>query len=159
MAVLLSCERPGQSLAADPLQALGGAVAALRPDADATVLESRLPAGAKLTVESKRFTIRFEPGVDAATLAKAWGWARPYAISGDVHQRGWQLELYESDLKDPYGKRIATAAPSLGAWRATVGLAGRPQGDLPEVVAGASPAYDLTRYRASVTRVVLEAAR
>jgi hypothetical protein len=76
-----------------------------------------------------------------------------------VHQRSQAPGLYAADVADPCDERIATTPPSLGAWRASVRLDGRPKGELPTVVAGASPAYDLRRHRAGVTRIVLEAAR
>ena len=80
----------------------------------------------------------------AATLfCEAMGWPRPYAVSTDVHQTRWTIQLWVADLADPYGPRIHTRCPSLGHWAVIPQLSGRPQGALPALHAGASPAYDL----------------
>lgn len=93
--------------------------------------------------------------IPAGPLCEALDWARPYALSGDVEQRRWHIQLWVADLADPYGQRIHTRRPEVGAWSVTAWLAGRPAGPLPGVAAGASLAYDLATYPASVT--VIEA--
>jgi hypothetical protein len=97
--------------------------------------------------------LTFPEPIPAGTLCEAMGWARPYALSGDVEQRRWQLQLWAADLADPYGQRIHTRRPEVGPWSVTAWLAGRPAGSLPGVAAGASPAYDLATYPASVTTI------
>lgn len=105
---------------------------------------------------SYQYALLTFPGpISASALCEAMGWARPYALSGDVEQRRWHIQLWEADLADPYGQRIHTRRPEVGPWSVTVWLTGRPTGPLPGVVAGASPAYDLATYSASVT--VIEA--
>lgn len=104
---------------------------------------------------AERLTLRFEVPVDAAQLARAFGWARPFAYSADVHHRSWQVGLYERELDDPHNRRIALSAPRLGDWTVRVQLEGRPEGDLPGVVCGASSAYDLERVTVRVVRLVL----
>jgi hypothetical protein len=97
--------------------------------------------------------LTFPEPIPAGTLCEAMGWARPYALSGDVEQRRWQIRLWVADLADPYGQRIHTRTPEIGPWSVTAWLAGRPAGSLPGVAAGASPAYDLATYPASVTMI------
>lgn len=94
--------------------------------------------------------LTFPEPIPASALCEAMGWARPYALSGDVEQRRWHIQLWVADLADPYGQRIHTRRPEAGAWSVTAWLAGRPVGPLPGVAAGASPAYDLAMYPASV---------
>jgi hypothetical protein len=94
--------------------------------------------------------LTFPAPIPASALCVAMGWARPYALSGDVSQRRWHIQLWVADLADPYGQRIHTRRPEAGPWFVTAWLAGRPAGPLPGVVAGASPAYDLAMYPASV---------
>lgn len=94
--------------------------------------------------------LTFPEPIPASALCEAMGWARPYALSGDVEQRRWHIQLWAGDLADPYAQRIATRRPEVGPWVLTAWLAGRPAGPLPGVVAGASPAYDLATHPASV---------
>jgi hypothetical protein len=141
------------------LRAFATRVAALPLDGDPATLRGTLPAGVALDGDAGSWQLRFDPPVDAAVLCRAWGWARPFAISPDVHQRGWIVALHERELEDPHGRRIATRAPRLGAWQARAQLGGRPQGPLPGVAAGASPAYDLAEQPAAVVRVIFHPPR
>jgi len=100
----------------------------------------------------------FTEPVPAPALCAAMGWARAYAFSPDVHQTLWEVGLWVADLADPYGPRIYTQPPRLGAWRVAARLTGRPPGPLPGVAAGASPAYPLDAYPAAVARLELYAA-
>lgn len=86
----------------------------------------------------------------ALAFCKHLGWNRPYAYSSDVHQNNWWMELWEADLKDPHGVRIALESPKIGRWRIRLALSGQPSGELPKTSAGASPAYDLRRYKADI---------
>ena len=85
-----------------------------------------------------------------ASLVKAWKLARPYAMSGDVHKRSWELGVFGQDVPDQYNKRISIKQIAFGAWIVRPRLDGRPKGDLPKIVAGASPAYDMTKYKAKI---------
>jgi hypothetical protein len=85
-----------------------------------------------------------DPPYDARALAAAWGVTQPIAVSTDVRQRSWYLFQRGADLPDEYAKRVA-AEPVTAAGGKTVRarLTGRPDGPLPDLVSGASPAYDL----------------
>jgi hypothetical protein len=135
----------------EPLSVLGEKIAALPIDGDPATLP--LPPNVTLTVEDSGFVLAFAPPIEARELARRLGWARPYAVSGDVHQQSWQLQLYVKPLPDPHNPRIATTSPRLGSWVARPELDGRPAGDVPRVVSGASPAYDLEQRQAKVVRV------
>lgn len=100
--------------------------------------------------------LTFPAPILAGALCSALGWARPYALSGDVAQRHWHIQLWAADLADPYGQRIATRRPEAGVWSVTARLTGRPAGPLPGVVSGASPAYDLALYAASVAALEVQ---
>ena len=90
-----------------------------------------------------RVTLTLDPPADARELCAAWAIARPVAVSPDVHQRMWQILVAGEGLPDPYARRIAAGSISAGRWDITPHLAGRPAGELPGVVSGASPAYDV----------------
>lgn len=90
------------------------------------------------------------PPQDAGWLVTTWRLARPYAIATDPHQLSWRMVLYQQQVADPNGSRIATVPIVFGRWTVTPRLDGRPAGDVPDVVSGAAPAYDLTRYPARV---------
>lgn len=98
----------------------------------------------------KYAVLTFPEPLPAEVLCEAMGWARPYALSGDVSQRRWHIQLWVGGLADPHAQRIATRRPEIGSWVITAWLAGRPADPLPGVVAGASPAYDLATYPASI---------
>ena len=91
--------------------------------------------------------------IDAKQLSQLWGWKRPYGVSGDVHQQHWQIRLFQQQLQDPYGPRIATIFPKFGALEIRTQLSDRPQGPLPKTSSGASPAYDLWKHPASVGKI------
>lgn len=97
--------------------------------------------------------LTFPAPIPASALCETMGWARPYALSGDAEQRRWHVQLWVADLADPYGQRIHTRRSEVGAWSVTAWLTGRPAGPLPGVAAGASPAYDLATYPASVITI------
>jgi hypothetical protein len=102
-------------------------------------------------------TIACAAPVSATPFCEAMGWQRPYALSTDVHQRRWTIQLWVADLADPYGPRIHTRYPSLGAWAVIPQLTDRPQGTLPSLHAGASPAYDLRVYAADIVSIEVHA--
>ena len=132
---------------------LAAKVAALPVDGDPSTLQSNLPSGVTLATSTSTITLTLAQPADAGHVAGAFHWSHPYAISGDVHQAAWQLQIFVREVADPNNHRIATARPVVGAWSASVTLDGRPKGDLPGIVAGASPAYDLDRYQARIVRI------
>ena len=94
-------------------------------------------------------TLELELPADARELCEAWGIGRPVAVSPDVHQRTWSVLVAGEELPDPRSRRIASHPVRAGRWDIVPRLSARPAGDLPGVVSGASPAYDL-RERAGV---------
>jgi hypothetical protein len=102
-------------------------------------------------------TLAFTAPVAAVPFCEAMGWQRPYALSTDVHQTRWTIQLWVADLADPYGPRIHTRYPSLGHWAVIPQLSGRPQGTLPALHAGASPAYELRAYAADIAVIEVHA--
>jgi hypothetical protein len=151
------------SLAATSPDPLTGLKTACERSKDQDSLRSSLQAlaptlGFELVenVEDHQYTLRFRQPIAAARLLKVMGWTRAYAFSGDVHQETWMIGLWTSDVPDEYGPRIGVKDPQVGAWAVTPSLAARPAGDLPNLVAGASPAYDLTAYTAQVTEIEIE---
>jgi len=106
--------------------------------------------------EDGRITLRFRRPIPAARLLAAMGWTRAYAFSGDVHQETWSIALWTADLPEDEnsgGPSIGIKEPRIGAWTLTPNLAGLPAGDLPKLSAGASAAYDLSKYPAMVAEI------
>jgi len=100
------------------------------------------------------FTVHLQfPVRSASWLASAWRLDGAYAVSTDVHQLSWHVVLFTQELPDPGGARIAVGPIAFGRWTVDPRLQGRPDGALPDVVAGASPAYDLARASAGVTSI------
>jgi len=90
-----------------------------------------------------RVRLDIDPPADARELCAAWGIARPVAVSPDVEQRSWQILVAGEELPDPYARRIAAQTITAGRWDVRPYLSARPAGELPGVVCGASPAYDV----------------
>ena len=101
--------------------------------------------------------LAFAAPVAAAPFCEAMGWQRPYALSTDVHQTRWTIQLWMTDLDDAYRPRIHTRYPTVGHWAVIPQLTGRPQGTLPALHAGASPAYDLQTYTADIAVIEVHA--
>jgi hypothetical protein len=90
-----------------------------------------------------RVTLDLDPPADARELCRAWGVERPVAVSPDVHQRTWSILEAAAELPDPHVRTIASHRMTAGRWDVVPRLSGRPPGDLPDAVSGASPAYDV----------------
>lgn len=123
-----------------------GVIRSLEPDS-LWVGTDRLPSAVP------RVVLDVDPPLDARSMCRAWGIVRPVAVSGDVHQSRWQIEVAGEDLPDPFGRRIATRPISAGRWVVRAWLTGRPVGDLPGVTAGASPAYDVAERGGDIRRI------
>ena len=103
-----------------------------------------------------RVEFDLESPIDGRWLSEMWQIEAPVAVSGDVHQRRWRLMIAGDELPDPDGRRIASAPVTAGRWEIGAVLAGRPPGPLPDVVSGASPAYDLLATGGHVVSVSVE---
>jgi hypothetical protein len=145
-------------------QRLAGAIsageldAATRPPDGAGVARSFGPGHVRVDLRLvpdplPRVTLDVDPPADARELCAAWAIERPVAVSPDVHQRTWQILVAGDELPDPYARRIAAATITAGRWDVRPYLAGRPGGELPGVVSGASPAYDVRERGGAVRRI------
>lgn len=149
-------DRPGDAMTIAELQATGRSIASTeRLETLPTVLDPAPSRAYTLALEDerRRCRLKFSTPVPALRLCQAFGWARPYGTSGDVHQVSWKIRQWDGDLPDPYGPRIKTITPRLGRWALDVALTDRPQGVLPNLSAGASPAYDLSTHAADVASI------
>jgi GNAT superfamily N-acetyltransferase len=104
-----------------------------------------------------RVALVLDPPVDARRLCAAWGIERPVAVSTDVHQQSWRILVGGPELPDPHGRRIVADDPRVGRWEVGLRLTGRPPGGLPDVSAGASPAYDVVERGGAVRLVEIAA--
>lgn len=100
-----------------------------------------------------RITLDLDPPIDARGLCEAWGITRPVAVSGDVHQSRWSVFIAGDELADPDARRISTRPLTAGRWDVNIRLTARPAGDLPDVVCGASPAYDIVERSGAVRAI------
>ncbi len=98
-------------------------------------------------------TLGFDPPIDARGLCEAWGIVRPVAVSGDVHQSRWSVLIAGDELADPYARRISARPLTAGRWDVNIRLTARPAGGLPNVVCGASPAYDIVERGGAVRAI------
>lgn len=96
------------------------------------------------------FAIKLDPAIDAGALAQQFAWTEVVAVSGDVHQKTFSLQLAKGELEGSKGKAISTAFPKFGPFRVEARLVARPEGKPPKLRAGASPAYKLDAHKASV---------
>ncbi len=94
----------------------------------------------------------------ARIVSKILSWNAPYLVSPDVHQRTWEVQIPTDPMGKVENSRIATRCPKIGVWTVRAAVVSRPAGELPAVVAGASPAYSLAVYDSEITsvRLVLE---
>ncbi|MBK8459176.1 MAG: hypothetical protein IPL43_02285 [Micropruina sp.] len=97
--------------------------------------------------------------VDARFLCREWGVPWPVAVSGDVHQMRWGIVVGGAELLDPYQQRITVEPFLVGCWQLRPLLTGRPPGPVPGLVAGASPAYDVTERGGRVALIEVSRAR
>jgi hypothetical protein len=102
-------------------------------------------------------TLDLDPPADARELCAAWGVERPVAVSPDVHQQTWRVLVAGDELEDLHGRRIASDRIRAGRWEIVPSLAARPAGELPGVVSGASPAYDVHERGGRVTSIAVAA--
>lgn len=140
-------EQLARAVSADELRtAIGDVGADERPGS--IRVDGRLLAGGPPSV-----TVALDPPADARELCGEWGIERPVAVSGDVHQRTWSILVAGDELPDPHGRRIASAPFTAGRWQVVPRLAERPPGELPDVVSGASPAYDVRERGGAVVAI------
>jgi hypothetical protein len=120
----------------------------------------RLAARARLVFGIARVEIRddrLDVAVTAAVTAEQFArWLlldEAYLVSSDAHQASWAIQVKVGDLDDPYQTRIHVTRPVVGPWELLIRVDGRPDGPLPRIVAGASPAYPVAGSGVLVTNV------
>jgi hypothetical protein len=113
----------------------------------------------RLPSQIPRVVLVVDPPVDARALCRSWGIVRPVAVSGDVHQRRWSVEVAGEELPDPHQRRIASRPFRVGRWDVRLELVARPPGGLPDLVAGASPAYDVIERGGEIHRLEVSLAQ
>lgn len=106
-------------------------------------------------IDGKTVEITLNSPISAKSFSEILAWNSPYLVSPDVHQNTWEIKIPTDPLGKVENSRIATTYPKIGIWSVRVAVQTRPTGELPEVVAGASPAYSLGNYDAGVTSVKL----
>ena len=98
----------------------------------------------------RRWAVTMQPGISARRVCRLLGLKRAYLVSGYVEQVSFSLAVWKRDVPDQYSKRIYATAPVVHGW--TLEASGkRPPGELPALVAGASPAYDVEKYDTLLT--------
>lgn len=148
-----SCATASASPGLDPF--LAGLPSALTTARSPDELHAALSDAPAEVSQGPGDTLHF-PGRDAGWLMNAWHLDGVYAVATDPHQESWQLMRFRHNVADANGNRIAVAPITFGIWTVRPLLAGRPGGDLPNVVAGASPAYDIADHPAQVVGIDLE---
>lgn len=123
-------------------------IPALASTADAGALLAKAPPTIKVSGTGP-WTLTL-PARDTKAALAAWNWKDVYAVSGDVHQRRFDIRKSTGAVGP---KRIATIDPHVGRWTVSVTLVARPAGALPPLVAGASPAYPLPQYASTFDHI------
>lgn len=108
---------------------------------------------AKVEIRDDRLDIAVTAAVTAEQFARWLLLEEAYLVSGDTHQASWAIQVKVGDIDDPYQTRIHVTRPVVGPWELRIRVDGRPHGPLPEVVAGASPAYPVAGSDVLVTNV------
>lgn len=129
------------------------------PKAVADALQDAVKSGQIAScsvVDDRSVDITLKDPCSARTFCKIIGWNSPYLVSPDVHQTTWEIQV----PRDPLGKvedhKVATTYPKVGSWSIRAAVKSRPDGELPELTAGASPAYSLAIYDSGITHIRLE---
>lgn len=125
-------------------------------DVDALVASVPATVGTARAEPGGGWTLTLRAPMSARELCAKLGWERAYGVSTDVHQQQFHVHLFASTLSPD---RIATRVPTAGPWEIRARLVSRPAGELPPLVAGASPAYDLTSREATIEHISIEPAR
>jgi hypothetical protein len=108
---------------------------------------------AKVEIRDDRLDAAVTAAVTAEQFARWLLLDEAYLVSGDAHQASWAIQVKVGDVDDPYRTRIQVTRPVVGPWELRIRVDGRPRGSLPEVVAGASPAYPVAGSDVLVTNV------
>ena len=107
------------------------------------------------TFDATNGVLQFARPVPAATLCRAFGWRRPYAVSADLQR--WHIGVWADDLPVDGAatmQEIAVRPPQIGSWNLHPVLSRWPHGDTP-LRCGPSPAYDLHSWPAMVSAIEL----
>jgi Tfp pilus assembly protein PilF len=105
--------------------------------------------------DDKTVEIVLKKPCSARTFSRVIGWHSPYLVSPDVHQTLWEIQVPRDSLGEVKDSRIATTYPKIGTWLIRAAVQSRPQGDLPDVTAGAAPAYSLGAYDSGIIKIDL----
>jgi hypothetical protein len=125
-----------------------------RGDLERLAARARLVLGiARVEVRDDRLDVAVTAAVTAEQFARWLLLDEAYLVSSDVHQASWAIHVKVGDVDDPYQTRIHVTRPVVGPWEVRIRVDGRPQGALPGVVAGASPAYPVAGSAVLVTNV------
>ena len=120
----------------------------------AQAAQVRLADASLIDATAPRVTLKLDPPLIAPDLARTWGIARPMAVSGDVHQQSWAMRIGGAEQ----GNQISTFDPQPGPWTLRMHLAARPQGPIPALSAGPSPAYDIFERGGQITAIEISPA-
>lgn len=103
--------------------------------------------------------VDFPEAIDAKIICRNMGWNQAYAVSPDPQQSSWRImtALRDDDASKEHAakRRINAQLPQIGSWRIQCVLTQRPQGELPDTIAGASPAYYLGIYKDAVSSITI----
>lgn len=121
---------------------------------DTAEAQARTIDGIRVSRSKQTLTLALEPALDAVPILKALEIpGEIFVVSTDVHQKAWKIVAKTGDVPSTGRARISVAAPRIGDRDLGLFVAGRPTGELPPTVAGASPAYPLVRYPGRIQRI------
>ena len=131
----------------------------LKKSVEEQIAENNFKGVTCKALDANCIEIEFAEPLDAKLYCRNMGWSRAYAVSTDPHQNSWRIMLADNDesaqQNDNTKRRIAARGPQIGAWQVQSSLAKRPQGELPDTIFGAAPAYFLGTYKGGVSSILL----
>ncbi len=109
----------------------------------------KLKSKCSFSSDTDSWEIVLSSGISSREICKELHLDRCYLVSGDVHQSNFSLMVWTEDLKDENGPRISAELPKIKKWKLNA-RGERPEGELPKLSCGASPAYDVKKFDTKV---------
>jgi hypothetical protein len=116
----------------------------------------RMPDASLRPADAPRVVVALDPPADARELAERWRIQRPVAVSGDVAQQMWAVQVGGDDF--PVGERthVEVAPVWFGRWRLTLTLTARPSFDPGSRYVGPAPAYEIAETGGEIATIEIE---
>lgn len=107
-------------------------------------------------LDEDNVSLKMKVPINAELFCEIMPWDRAYAVSSDPHQSTWKIVLGKvATNSNAETTHISASQPTFGSWTIDPILTRRPEGELPQITAGASPAYSVGIYTCLISEVRL----